>query len=95
MGLEPIFAYIGELSVARSRHASDRLFDAYAADAMSLEQFKRKQRQLDGEAASAQKLLDLALDTYEQLEDIATTALALARNAAPAPTKPPNRSTAV
>jgi hypothetical protein len=71
----------------------DRLFDTYAAKAMSLEQFKRKQAQFDGEAASAQKLLDVALDTYDSLDDIATKALSLGPMP-PAPTGLPIRSTA-
>ncbi len=62
----------------------DRMFDAYAAGAMSLAQFKRKQEQLDGEAASTTNLLEVSIGTYERLEELASTALALAGNAAEA-----------
>jgi hypothetical protein len=50
----------------------------------SLEQFKRKQEQFDAEAASANNLLNVALHTYEHLQDMAFQALDLARNAAQA-----------
>jgi site-specific DNA recombinase len=62
----------------------DRMFDAYAAGAMSLEQFKRKQQQLDGELASANDMLDIATNIHQRLEGLAFKALSLAENAAAA-----------
>jgi site-specific DNA recombinase len=60
----------------------DRAFDAYAAEAMSLEQLKRKRAQYDDEAASAAKLIDIATHIHRHLEQIALKALQLASNAA-------------
>jgi site-specific DNA recombinase len=59
----------------------DKLFDAYAAEAMSLAQFKRKQHQLDGEEADAQQLQAIAVHVFENVERISLLALRLAENA--------------
>ena len=59
----------------------DKLFDAYAAEAMSLEQFKRKQKQLDTEEADARQLQAVAIHVFENIERIALLALKLAENA--------------
>jgi site-specific DNA recombinase len=62
----------------------DKLFEAYAADALSLEQFKRKQRQLDAEQADAEDLQTIAARTYENLDHLTGLALDIAQSAATA-----------
>lgn len=59
----------------------DRLFEAYAAEAMSVEQFKKKQTELDREAELSSRQLEVAIAIYENLETIATKALAVAVDA--------------
>lgn len=59
----------------------DKLFDAYAADAMNLQQFKRKQKQLDQEQADINDLAAIATGTFQDIERLTELALAIATNA--------------
>jgi site-specific DNA recombinase len=68
--------------IAAIEKKRDRAFDAYAAEAMSIEQLKRKRAQYDQEVASAAKLIDIATHIHRHLEQIALKALQLAANAA-------------
>lgn len=68
-------------ALAAIQRKRDKLFDAYAADAMSLDQFKRKQKQLDVEQGSIENLEFVAVETYEDIERLTDLALRIAENA--------------
>jgi site-specific DNA recombinase len=59
----------------------DKLFDAYAADAIPLAQLKRNQDELDAEAAGAERVLDVAATNWAKVEVLALRAVALAKDA--------------
>jgi site-specific DNA recombinase len=59
----------------------DKLFDAYAADAMPLAQLKRKQEELNAEAGGAEAVLEIAATNWAKVEVLATRAVALAKDA--------------
>jgi site-specific DNA recombinase len=59
----------------------DKLFDAYAAEAMPLTQLKREQERLTAEAAGAEAVLDIAATNWAKVEVLATRAVALAKDA--------------
>jgi site-specific DNA recombinase len=59
----------------------DKLFDAYAADAIPLAQLKRQQDELSAEAAGAEAVLEIAATNWAKVEVLATRAVALAKDA--------------
>jgi hypothetical protein len=71
-----------ERRIAHIQRKRDKLFEAFAADAMALEQFKRKQKQLDQDGADARHLQTIAVETYDNIEELAELALQVATNAA-------------
>jgi site-specific DNA recombinase len=59
----------------------DRLFEAYAAEAMTMERFKRQQDKLDQETTDAKALLDIASGKFIKIKRLAQLALSLVKNA--------------
>ncbi len=59
----------------------DKLFDAYAADAIPLAQLKRQQDELTAEVAGAQAVLDIAATNWAKVEVLAIRAVALVEDA--------------
>jgi len=59
----------------------DKLFEAYADDAIPLAQLKRKQKELDAEAAGAEAALDIATTNWAKVEVLAIRAASLAKDA--------------
>jgi site-specific DNA recombinase len=71
-----------ERRIALIQRKPDKLFEAFAADAMPLDQFKRKQKELNQEDADARHLQAIAVETYDNIEQLADLALEVATNAA-------------
>jgi site-specific DNA recombinase len=74
------------LSIQRERLSAierrrDKLFDAYAADAIPLAQLKRQQDELSAEAAGTEAVLDIAATNWAKVEVLATRSMALAGDA--------------
>ncbi len=59
----------------------DKLFEAYAAEAMTMERFKRKQQEFDQETTNAQSLLEIASGKFIKIKRLAQLALSLVKNA--------------